>query len=126
MALPTGDKMTKSNLLHSLFCTAALAGTALVHAQSSPAAWNATASYQVGDLAQYNHNIYRSIYPNRNNNPSTSFSDWELYNARFTLTLNIGVGQTFPDLVTAWRYILNASVAPASAIHLRIITSGGV
>lgn len=88
--------MTKVNLVPALPCAAAIAGPAVVCAQSSPAAWSATTSYQVGDLAQYNHNIYRSIYPNHNNNPTTSFSDWELYNARFTLTLNMEWGNLFP------------------------------
>lgn len=117
--------MTKSKHLAIFFCATALGLSALSDAQSSPAAWSTSTNYQVGDLAQYNHNIYRAIYPNHGNNPTTSYSDWELFNARFTLTLNIGAGQPFPDLVTAWRYILNASVSPASAIHLRIVTSGG-
>ena len=96
-------------------------------AQTSPPAWSATATYSIGDQAQMNGNIYRAIKAvgTAGLKPTVAYRYWELYYVRANTTLVIGVGQTFPDLVSAWNYGLNATIAGSAALTLYISTAKG-
>jgi hypothetical protein len=100
---------------------------ALLLGQSYPPSWTSTSHYAVGDQVQVNGNIYRAIkaVTTSNINPTTNYTYWELYYVRSNTTLTIGTGQTFPTLVAAWDYSLNAKVADGAYLHLYISSAKG-
>ncbi len=80
----------------------------------------------MGDLVTDYGNIYRCevTVSTPYLDPSKTYKNWELFYVRSSTTLPIGVGQTFPDLATAWTYAHNARVAQGAYLHLSIVTSG--
>ncbi|HEY3782876.1 MAG TPA: hypothetical protein VGL56_17465 [Fimbriimonadaceae bacterium] len=114
---------------YSTFCVAALtlALPCALQAQSYPPAWSSTAHYANGDLVTYTGNYYRAIatIPGSTKLPTADYPHWELYNARVSTTIPIGVDQAFPDLATAWKYTQNAQVGYSGAIHFTILTTNG-
>lgn len=95
-------------------------------AQSYPPAWNSSASYATGDQVQIAGNVYRAIGPGINHNPATAYASWELHEVRANTTLMIGIGQTFPSTVVAWKYIQNAAIDQGAYVHLVISTANGL
>jgi hypothetical protein len=99
----------------------------LSQAQTYPPAWKSSSTYAQGDQVQVNGNIYRALGAVSQSGPSpaTSYAKWELYYVRSNTTLMVGVNQTFPTLVSAWNYALNAKVADGVYLHFYISSAGG-
>ncbi len=97
----------------------------MANAQSYPPVWSNTGTYVAGDMVTDYGNVYRCIKSVTTHylDPSKTYSNWELYYVRNNTTLVIGVGQTFPTLVTAWTYAQNCHVAQGVYLHLSISTA---
>ncbi len=108
-------------------CLAALALAAISSAQSYPPAWSSRATYASGDQVQTGGNIYRAIKAVTANqsSPATNSASWQLSQVLSNTTLMIGVNQTFPTLVAAWNYAINARVADGVYLHFYIATTKG-
>jgi hypothetical protein len=106
----------------ALLCQASFAQTKF------PPAWVNTATYAPGDLVTDYGNIYRCevAVTKPYLDPSKTYQSWEMFYVRSNTTILIGVGQAFPDLATAWKYVQNARIAEAAYLHLNIVTTGGV
>jgi len=100
--------------------------SALGVAQSNPPVFSTTTSYQKGAEIQYAGNTFRALnaVSASSNLPTTDYNDWELYFVRADTTLMIGPSQTFPDIPTAWTYLLNATIADGAYVHM-IVGAGG-
>lgn len=109
----------------ALFACLFLRGGA--YAQTFPPAWINTSHYAAGDLVTEYGNYYRCIAPVTKpfQDPSKFYSEWELYYVRNNTTVVIGPGQPFPNLQTAWKYILNCSIGHGVYLHLSISTQNG-
>src|ERR1700722_20896691 len=96
---------------------AVLSGFAMLSSANAqtefPPAYNNQAHYAVGDLVTDYGNLYRcqATVTKPYLDPSKTFANWELFYVRNNTTLAVGVGQTFPDVLTAWNYVKNARVA---------------
>jgi hypothetical protein len=119
-------KSAKAALLLAVSATAILL-PAIAQAQSYPPLWSSTSHYAIGDQVQLGGNVYRAITAivNPGSNPSTSYSTWELNYVRSNTTLMIGTGQTFPTVVAAWNYAINARVADGAYLHFYISSANG-
>lgn len=118
---PNARRCGLANVL-ALFLLASAAG-----AQSYPPVWNNTSNYVAGDMVTDYGNVYRCIKPVTTHylDPSKTYQNWELSYVRSGTTIVIGTGQPFPDLKTAWAYILNATIAQGAYLHLNISTANG-
>jgi hypothetical protein len=97
-----------------------------VPAQSSPPIWSATVTYKQGDIVNApDGNSYKCIAKtdSKHPDPRNGYSFWELYDLETgpSLTLSIGRGQTFPNLVTAWKYIRDARISQGVSLYLSIV-----
>ncbi len=92
-----------------------------------PPAYNNQAHYAVGDLVTDYGNLYRcqAAVTKPYLDPSKTYANWELFYVRNNTTIPIGVGQTFPTLAIAWKYVHNARVAQDAYLHLSIATTNG-
>lgn len=111
----------------SLLALLLLALLPVAGAQGYPPVWNNTATYAPGDMVTDYGNIYRCILSVSKPylDPSKAYANWELTYVRNNTTLVIGVGQPFPDLETAWKYALSATIAQGVYLHLSISTAKG-
>jgi hypothetical protein len=122
--------MLISNLRRFLVLVAAAAAFAiptLAKAQSYPPAWNATATYAIGDVVQENGNWYRAIkaVTTHNLDPAKVFTYWELNYVRGNTTLYVGAQETFATFLEAWNYALNAKISDAVYLHFYISSFHG-
>ncbi len=116
--------------LARLFFALIATGVGLTEAKAQtefPPAYNNQAHYAVGDLVTDYGNIYRceSTVTKPYLDPSKTYQNWELFYVRSSTTIPVGVGQTFPDLATAWSYVRNCRIAEAAYLHLSILTTKG-
>jgi hypothetical protein len=129
--LPVGSfNMFISNLRRFLVLVAAAAAITIPtvgKAQSYPPAWNATATYAIGDVVQENGNWYRAIKPvtTHNLDPAKIFTYWELNYVRGNTTLYVGAQETFATFLEAWNYALNAKISDAVYLHFYISSFHG-
>lgn len=121
--------MSTQSIVRYLFATAsALLCLCRAQAQTEfPPAYNNQAHYAPGDLVTDYGNLYRCnvAVTKPYLDPSKTYKNWELYYVRNNTTITVGVGQTFPDLLTAWTYVRNCHIAEAAYLHLSIVTTGG-
>lgn len=114
--------------LFVLFATLLIGFGQLAHAQTKfPPAYNNQATFAPGDLVTDYGNIYRCnvAVTKPYLDPSKTYENWEMFYVRNNTTLTIGIGQTFPDLATAWNYVHNARIAEGAYLHLSIVTTQG-
>jgi hypothetical protein len=105
--------------LASAFSLFILATTS--QAQSHPPAWNATASYQIGDLVTYEAVEFKCLINETTVHPTPHTTYWRVsFVYSGPLTIPVGPGEVMTTLTAAWDYIAFARIADNSSVTLSL------